>query len=148
MLGLCLGAQMMAAGLGAEVAPVPGKEIGYAPLTLTEAGKHSPLAALEGVDVLHWHGDGFGLPDGAVSLASTPLCPHQAFALGHHALALQFHAEVETHALESWLIGNTGELAREGIKPGALRAEAMAKGAATAFAGAQMFRRWLDGISG
>jgi GMP synthase (glutamine-hydrolysing) len=145
-LGICLGAQMMAAALGATVAPGPGKEIGYAPLTLSEAGRNSPLGALAGVDVLHWHGDAFALPEGAISLASTPLCPHQAFSLGNHALALQFHAEVEPHALECWLIGHTGELAKEGVKPGVLRAQAQEKGAATARAGAQMFRAALNRI--
>ncbi len=145
-LGICLGAQMMAAALGAPVGPGPGREIGYAPLTLTEAGQNAPLAALRGVDVLHWHGDAFGLPEGAVSLASTPLCPHQAFALDKYALALQFHAEVEPAALESWLVGHACELAKVGIKPGDLRAQAAAKGEATAAAGEKMFRAWLDGI--
>ncbi|PPQ38426.1 GMP synthase (glutamine-hydrolysing) [Rhodoblastus acidophilus] len=144
-LGICLGGQMMAAALGAPVAPGPGKEIGYAPLTLAPVD-NSPLAPLDGVHVLHWHGDAFGLPDGAVSLASTPLCPHQAFSLGKHALALQFHAEVEPEALESWLIGHTCELGKAGIKPGELRRQAAIHGAATAHAGTMMFRRWLDGI--
>ena len=145
-LGLCLGAQLMATALGAPVGPGPGKEIGYAPLTLRDAGRERPLAELEGVDVLHWHGDAFGVPPNGVSLASTPLCPHQAFALGPYGLALQFHAEVEPEALESWLIGHTCELGKLGIKPGELRRQAAATGAATARAGAKMFRRWLDGI--
>jgi GMP synthase (glutamine-hydrolysing) len=145
-LGICLGAQLMATALGAPVGPGPGKEIGYAPIILRDAGRNSPLAELEGVDVLHWHGDAFGVPPDGVSLASTPLCQHQAFALGHFGLALQFHAEVEPEALESWLIGHTCELGKVGIKPGDLRRQAAEKGAATARAGAKMFRRWLDGI--
>ncbi|MBB4197181.1 glutamine amidotransferase [Rhodoblastus sphagnicola] len=144
-LGVCLGAQMMAAALGAPVAPGPGKEIGYAPLHLAPVA-NSPLAALEGAHVLHWHGDAFGLPEGAVSLASTPLCPHQAFTLGSHALALQFHAEAEPEGFESWLIGHTCELGMVGIKPGELRRQALVHGAATARAGTKMFRSWLDGI--
>jgi GMP synthase (glutamine-hydrolysing) len=145
-LGICLGAQMMAAALGARVAPGPAKEIGFSPLHLKDAD-NAPLAPLEGVPVLHWHGDVFDLPEGAVSLASTPLCPHQAFSLGAHALALQFHAEVEPDALESWLIGHTCELGKAGIKPGELRRQAAATGEATARAGEKMFRLWLDGIS-
>jgi GMP synthase (glutamine-hydrolysing) len=145
-LGVCLGAQLMATALGAPVGPGPGKEIGYAPLDLRDAGRQGPLAALEGVDVLHWHGDAFGVPPNGVSLASTPLCPHQAFALGHYGLALQFHAEAEPEALESWLIGHACELGKVGIKPGDLRRQAAATGAATARAGAKLFRHWLDGI--
>jgi GMP synthase (glutamine-hydrolysing) len=144
-LGICLGAQMMAAALGARVGPGTRKEIGFSTLHLKDA-ENSPLAPLEGAPVLHWHGDVFDLPEGSVSLASTPLCPHQAFSLGAHALALQFHAEVEPDALESWLIGNTCELGKVGVKPGELRRQAAEHGATTARAGALMFRRWLDGI--
>ncbi len=75
ILGVCLGAQLMAAALGARVAPGPGKEIGYAPVELTPAGRASPLARLEGAPVLHWHGDNCDLPPGGELLASTPLCP-------------------------------------------------------------------------
>ena len=144
-LGICLGAQLMAAALGARVAPGPAREIGYAPLTLTEAGRASPLQALAGVHVLHWHGDNFELPEGAQNLAFTGACPHQAFALGSHALALQFHAEVEPSALEAWLIGHAVELARAGIDPRDLRAQAARFGAATAAAGKKLFRGWLEG---
>ena len=145
-LGICLGAQLMAAALGATVAPGAGKEIGYAPVTLTEAGRASPLAQIDGVPVLHWHGDAFGLPAGAANLAFTDLCPHQAFALESFALALQFHVEVEPTMLESWLIGHTVELGKAGIDPRDLRAQAARTGAATAAAGAKVLRSWLDGV--
>jgi GMP synthase (glutamine-hydrolysing) len=147
-LGVCLGAQMMAAALGAEVKPGPAKEIGYAPLTLSDDGQTSPLAALAGVEVLHWHGDAFGLPEGARNLAFTAACPHQAFALDSFALGLQFHVEVDPAKIESWLIGNTVELGKAGIDPRTLRAQALKVGAATAEAGKKVFSAWLDGVFG
>jgi GMP synthase (glutamine-hydrolysing) len=144
-LGICLGAQLMAAALGARVAPGPAREIGYAPVRLTEAGRRSPLAPLDGVPVLHWHGDAFELPAGAQNLAFTDACPHQAFALESFALALQFHVEVEPATLESWLIGHAVELAKAGIDPRELRAQGARTGAATAAAGERVLGGWLDG---
>jgi GMP synthase (glutamine-hydrolysing) len=145
-LGICLGAQLMAAALGAKVAPGPAKEIGYASVTLTEAGRASPLAVLEGLPVLHWHGDAFELPPGGKNLAFTAICPNQAFALDDWALALQFHVEAEPAALEAWLIGHTVELGKAGIDPRDIRAQAARSGEATAAAGAKLFRAWLDGV--
>jgi GMP synthase (glutamine-hydrolysing) len=144
-LGICLGAQLMAAALGARVAPGPAKEIGYGPLNLTDDGRASPLAALEGVQALHWHGDAFDLPEGAKNLASTAVCANQAFSLDHYALGLQFHAEVMPASLEAWLIGHAVELGKAGIDPRELRAQAAEHGAATAEAGKDLFRLWLDG---
>jgi len=146
-LGVCLGAQLMAAALGAQVGPGPGKEIGYAPLTLTDAGRASPLGELAGLPVLHWHGDTFALPAGAVGLAATPLCPHQAFSLGANALALQFHCEVDPVMFERWLIGHTVELGKAKIDPRVLREQAARLGAATAQAGRRVLESWLAGLS-
>jgi GMP synthase (glutamine-hydrolysing) len=121
ILGICLGAQLIARALGASVTPMRGKEIGYAPLQLSAAGQASPLAALAGQPVLHWHGDQFDLPAGMPSLAATPICPHQAFMAGDHAMAWQFHLEVDAGRIEQWLIGHTGELRQAGIDIAALR---------------------------
>ena len=74
--------------------------------------------------MLHWHGDTFDLPDGAVRLASTPACANQAFALGAHCLAFQCHPEVDSARLEAWLIGHASELAHHGIDLAALRRDA------------------------
>lgn len=146
VLGLCLGAQIMARALDARVYPgTAGKEIGWGPVTLSEDGRRGPLAALAGVPVLHWHGDTFDLPDGAVRLASTPAYENQAFALGAHALGLQFHAEVDSAGFERWLIGHACEIAAAERSPAALRADTRRYAAAAASAGRALLTAWLDG---
>lgn len=121
LLGICLGAQLMARALGAAVVQMGNKEIGYGPLALTPEGVTSPLARIGGQPVLHWHGDQFALPAGCASLATTPLCPNQAFMVGEHALAWQFHLETDAARIEQWLIGHIGELQQAGIDINALR---------------------------
>ncbi|CAA7623309.1 glutamine amidotransferase [Magnetospirillum sp. SS-4] len=125
IVGICLGAQLIARALGARVYPNGGvKEIGWSPLDLTDAGRASCLAALDAVPVLHWHGDTFDLPDGATLLASTPLTRHQAFSWGRSALGLQFHVEATRHGLERWFIGHACEIAGvPGLSVRDLRAE-------------------------
>jgi GMP synthase (glutamine-hydrolysing) len=143
-LGICLGAQMMAAALGARVAPGPVKEIGWAPLQLTAEGQKSPLAPLGTTPVLHWHGDNCELPAGCSRLAATEHCPVQAFTAAPAQLALQFHLETEPARFETWLVGHTVELAKAGIDPRRLRDEARQFGAATRAAGQKVFSAWLD----
>lgn len=145
--GICLGAQQMAAALGAKVAPTGIKEIGFSPLTLTTSGWASPLRHLDGVAVLHWHGDAFEIPDGAENLASTQLCGQQAFALGRNFLGVQFHPEAEAcNGLEPWLVGHATELSTAGIDPRAIRADAIRHGARLREAGRAMFGEWLEGL--
>lgn len=144
-LGICLGAQLMARALGAQVAPMPAKEIGFAPLTLTAAGSQSVLQYLPaGLPVLHWHGDQFEIPAGLESLAQTPLCPHQAFAVGNHALALQFHLEADTSRIEQWLIGHCTELLSAGVDLSSLRQQATDHGTALRQASEAVIGAWLD----
>jgi GMP synthase (glutamine-hydrolysing) len=144
MLGICLGAQMMAAALGARVAPGPVKEIGWAPLTLTADGQKSVLAPLGATPVLHWHGDNCELPTGCTRLASTPHCPVQAFARTPSQLALQFHLETEPASFESWLVGHTVELGKAGVDPRQLRTQARTVGPATRALGQKVLAAWLD----
>lgn len=94
ILGVCLGAQILASVLGARVYRAQQREIGWWPLRVRpEARAGTPLAGWpETLVPLHWHGETFDLPAGAIHLAETDVCPHQAFAHGR-ALGLQFHAE-------------------------------------------------------
>jgi GMP synthase (glutamine-hydrolysing) len=144
MLGICLGAQMMAAALGAGVAPGPKKEIGWAPLTLTAAGQRSVLAPLAATPVLHWHGDNCELPEGCTGLAFTQHCPVQAFMRTPWQLALQFHLETEPARFESWLVGHTVELGKADLDPRKLREQSRTLGPPTRELGHQVLAAWLD----
>ena len=142
-LGICLGSQLMAKALGARVQRLKAVEVGWKPLQLTDAGQVSPLRHLSG-PVFHWHGEGFELPAGAVSLASTDITPHQGFTWGKAALAMQFHPEVTQRGLEQWYVGNTVELRELGLTPGELRRSAAAHAAAMRSQAASMLKSWLD----
>ncbi len=123
-LGICLGAQLMARAAGGSVFPGHGKELGWTPLLLTEAGGRSALAALRDHAVLSWHGDTFALPPSATLLASTQAYPNQAFTVGRRGLGLQFHIEVTPTDFEGWLVGHAGEIAATaGVSVPDLRAE-------------------------
>lgn len=145
ILGVCLGAQLMARMLGAEVVPMVTKEIGFSPLTLTEAGRRSPLRHLENIPVLHWHGDRYVLPAGAVRLAYTDVCGEQAFALGDKVLGLQFHLEADAGRIEYWLVGHACELGVAGADVRQIRDDAAAFGALLRLAGEKTVSEWLSG---
>jgi GMP synthase-like glutamine amidotransferase len=104
VLGVCLGAQLLARGAGARVYRNPVKEIGWAPVTLTaEAAQDTLFRDLETVEtVLHWHGETFDLPAGAVHLALSGACRNQAFRLGSATYGLQFHLEVTPEMIDDW----------------------------------------------
>ncbi len=148
-LGICLGAQLIARALGARVYPGKVREIGWAPLALTAAGAASPLRHLapEHTSMLHWHGDTFDLPPGAIHLASTPDCAHQAFSWGQHVLGLQCHPEVASEAFEAWLIGHANEIGTApGVDAKQLRAATAQHGPVLEPAAARMFAEWLDAV--
>jgi GMP synthase (glutamine-hydrolysing) len=146
LLGICLGAQVIAAALGARVYPGHDKEIGWGPVELSAAGTDSSLNALTG-PVLHWHGDTFDLPDGAVHLASTPVCRNQAFAIGAHTLGLQFHPEVSGDGLEPWLVGHAHEIAHTpGVSVKILRTTGQHQAEITLRQGREFFGRWLGSL--
>lgn len=122
-VGICLGAQLMARALGARVYPANEKEIGFFPVDLTAEGSSSCLASIRDATVLHWHGDTFDLPRGAVRLASTRICENQAFSYGRNAIGFQFHPELGAKGFERWLIGHALELATAGIDVDKLRSQ-------------------------
>jgi GMP synthase (glutamine-hydrolysing) len=148
-LGICLGAQLMAAALGARVAPMGTKEIGWHPLTLSDAGRRSSLAPIDGAltHVLHWHGDTFDIPAGATHLASSDICPNQAFSWRGKALALQFHAEATGRALESWFVGHAAEIAATpGVTVAKLREDTARWSATMTRQGRHFFSDWLTQV--
>jgi GMP synthase (glutamine-hydrolysing) len=105
VLGICLGAQLLARALGASVRPAPAKEIGWYDVSLTEAGRSDPvLRAFSATErVFQWHGDTFDLPADATHLAHGSLCANQAFRYGESAYGLQFHLEADASLIERWL---------------------------------------------
>lgn len=146
-LGVCLGAQMIAAALGAEVFPGPAKEVGFHPVTIHPAAQAGPLRHLVDRPVLHWHGDTFTLPAGVELLASSALYPHQAFRRGANLLALQFHAEMGLDPrFESWLEQWPDAVAAAGTDAAVLRAAHDAHGPAAVAAGQAMIAEWLTGL--
>lgn len=145
LLGICLGAQIIAAATGGSVEPgVP--EIGFAPVELTAAGRDSVLGCLAGQDVLHWHGDRIVPPAEAVVLARTEHTACQAFTLGERVLGIQFHPEADCARIESWLVGHAHEIGSHGIDVGRVRADAGRHQAGLERAGRDVMGRWLGEV--
>lgn len=142
-LGICLGSQMLAAALGARVYPGPVREIGFAPLALNKAGRESPLGHVADIDVLHWHGDTFDLPEGTERLASTAAYANQAFRRGDRVLALQFHAEMgEDPRFAAWM-EDEAYIRGAGVDPGSLQQDHDRLGPPAVRAGERMIAEWL-----
>lgn len=93
VLGVCLGAQLIAGALGARVYPNPVKEIGWFPIHAVERAESS-FVFPSACTVFHWHGETFDLPEGATPLARSEACEHQAFQLKRNVIGLQFHLEM------------------------------------------------------
>lgn len=104
VLGICLGAQLIAKALGARVYRNPEKEIGWAPVYFTDAAEGDPVFG--GVDspltLFHWHGETFDLPAGSQWLAYSDKCRHQAFRFGSNVYGVQFHPEITPEMIVDW----------------------------------------------
>ncbi|WBX83948.1 glutamine amidotransferase [Sphingosinicella microcystinivorans] len=148
-LGVCFGAQMMAAALGARVYAGPVKEVGFKPVTISDAGASSPLRHVHDVSVLHWHGDTFDLPRGVDLLASSDAYAHQAFRRGPNLLALQFHAEMgEDPRFDAWIDEWPESVLEAGKDIEAMRREHDELGPVAVAAGRRMIEEWLEGLNG
>jgi GMP synthase (glutamine-hydrolysing) len=118
VLGICLGAQLLARALHAPVTPNPVKEIGWYAVQPTAAGRSDPLFRHFGAaeQIFQWHGDTFAIPDGAVHLATSGACAHQAFRYGEHAYGLQFHLEVDEPMIHRWLHASVNQRELETLR--------------------------------
>jgi len=117
LLGICLGAQLIAKALGAKVFKAPVKEIGWYDVSLTRIGSIDPFFSRlpKTFSVFQWHGDTFEIPHSAILIATSSLVPHQAFRYGDNAYGLQFHLEVTRDIIREWM--ETYEEEFEGPRP-------------------------------
>jgi GMP synthase (glutamine-hydrolysing) len=150
VLGVCLGSQLLAAALGARVAPAPTKEIGWFPVT---SKPHAAADALFGslpsrFEALHWHGDVFDLPAGATSLAFSAKTEHQAFRYGNRAYGLLFHLEATSAQVEAMVAACAQELAGARVLPEELLATTRRQAEPAAEIGVALFRRWAALVPG
>jgi len=108
VLGICLGAQMMAKALGGAVSKNREREIGWFNVSRVDGAENHPLGTCfpASGEVFHWHGETFTIPPGATHLLRSEACENQAFALGRNVLALQFHCEMTTEAIHEMLEGD------------------------------------------
>ncbi|WP_022669016.1 type 1 glutamine amidotransferase [Desulfospira joergensenii] len=110
VLGICLGAQLIASALGAKVYPNPQKEIGWFPINGSVSADPDLLGFPARAEVFHWHGDTFDLPEGAIRLAQSKACKNQAFQLGRSVVGLQFHLETTPTSLQGLVANCRDEL--------------------------------------
>jgi GMP synthase-like glutamine amidotransferase len=135
VLGVCLGSQLLAAALGADVTTGPAPEIGIGEVVLDIEGRADPVLGPEGdrLPVVHWHGDTFAIPAGAVRLASSDRYQNQAFRYGDRVYGLQFHLEVDDEVAAGWAPDLPAGITLDG--PGRREVEA---------AGRRVFGRFIE----
>ena len=148
VLGVCLGAQLLASAAGSRVFPGARPEIGWEPVSLTIEGQNDPV--LSGLEssveaVFHWHGETFDLPPEATRLAFSGLTMNQAFCVGANAYGLQFHLEVDAAMIAAWVreyrhdLGTDGAVQEQRLAGDTARHAAALRNAATG-----AMQRFLD----
>jgi len=117
VLGICLGAQLLAKTCGARIKKAPTKEIGWYKVEKTRDGNKDALfnAGPDRIQVFQWHEDTFDVPEGAVLIAEGKGCTNQAFRVGQNAYGLQFHIEVTEDMIQNWLQSGQEEAVAEKI---------------------------------
>ncbi len=152
VLGHCLGGQLMARVLGARVHASPAPEIGWQSMQLIDSpSARAWFGEVDEMTVYHWHSEAFELPVDAELLASSAACPNQAFALGPHQLAMQFHVELDSAKLAIWAASRDPEFLRQQCEHSTVQSgAAMLAQAARALPAQQrvadgIYRRWLAG---
>jgi len=146
ILGVCLGAQLIASATGAEVYPGNFKEIGWYPISITAQGQMDSLLGYlpEKPTVFQWHGDGFDLPKGALRLASSTHYDNQAFRLGRSVYGLQFHLEVTPSMIKQWIDHHWKELAQVPyISPDKIRADTHSYSQTLRYYGERFFAEFI-----
>ncbi|NCO03746.1 MAG: glutamine amidotransferase [Alphaproteobacteria bacterium] len=149
VLGICLGAQLIAKAMGYDVYPgKQGKEIGWVEVTVNDEGAKTPIRHLDKsqTKVMQWHGDTFDLPKEATLLASSEMYKNQAFRVGKNIMALQGHPEVQRENIELWLATGISELKEQNKTVQGLRQECIENLPLLQQKTQAFFNEWLDGI--
>lgn len=150
VLGICLGAQLLAKALGGDVARNPEREIGWCDVELTPTGLEDPvLSTFAPVqEVFQWHEDGISLPQNVDVLAASPASPVQAFRHGEHVYGFQFHLEVNRPLIERWLTvpahRQTLEEERGRVDPDAIRRQTETSIGPLESLSRETFTRWIE----
>ncbi|MDA1215349.1 MAG: gamma-glutamyl-gamma-aminobutyrate hydrolase family protein [Chloroflexi bacterium] len=149
VIGVCLGSQLLASALGAEVVSSGQKEIGWHTVTLADAASTDPLLAVVSPSFtgFHWHGDIFDLPRDSVSLASSGMTAHQAFRYGDKAYGFLFHMEVTAEVIGGMVAAFADEMAEAGVTETEVTSGITERLPRLHEVGNTVFSRWADLIS-
>lgn len=151
VIGHCLGGQLIARSLGAEVKANPQREIGWHDIDVLEGAEaRSWFGSMSTFEGFHWHGETFDLPEGCNRLLSSRLCANQAFSRGRH-LAMQCHVEMTSDIIDAWCISGVEEIAEnrgDGVQSVAEIETDLARRLANLHCVADViYARWIEGLS-
>lgn len=152
MLGICLGAQIIAKALGANVYKgAQGQQIGWQSISVNERGMETPLRHLDAAhtNMMHWHSDTFDMPQGVELLATSELYPNQAYSYGTQVLAVQCHPEITPKKLDIWLEkgrSDLDEVAGEGLTAQKLLEDTQTHGATLKSQAYLFFTEWMRNV--